>query len=290
MIHVGTCGYSYADWKGPFYPPDIRPAAMLEFYARTFTAVEIDSTYYRVPGQATFASMAARAPQGFRFCVKLPGSATHVPDAQTRAVHPDVALLRRNIEPLVGAGRFAAALMQFPNGFHPTAAAREHIAALRDALPDLALAAEFRNREWQTNETLTLLRELGIGWVNVDMPQYDSLMRPSADVTAPIAYVRFHGRNYRTWWKGSNVTRYDYEYTADELGPWADRLIEISTNPDVREVLGFFNNHARGQAAHNARLFEDMLRERFPQAVAHVSTPPPRVEQLPLDIGDAPAS
>jgi uncharacterized protein YecE (DUF72 family) len=285
MIHVGTCGYSYADWKGPFYPPAIRPNEMLAFYARSFTAVEIDATYYRVPARATFTSMAARAPRGFRFSVKLPGSATHVPDAEQRAVHPDVTLLRRNIEPLAANGSLAAALMQFPNSFHPSSAARAHIAALCEALTGLPLVAEFRNREWQTHETLVFLRELGVGWVNVDMPQFDSLLRPSADVTAPTAYVRFHGRNYKTWWTGDNVTRYDYDYGAEELGPWADRLIEIATNPDVREVFGFFNNHRRGQAARNALLFESMLRERFPAALASAPEPPPNAEQLSLGIG-----
>ncbi len=285
MIHVGTCGYSYADWKGPFYPPAIKPNEMLEFYARAFTAVEIDATYYRVPSMTTFESMATRAPAGFRFCVKLPGSGTHVPDAEQRAVHPDVDLLRRNIEPLLAAGKFSAALMQFPNSFHPTPAAYDHITALREALDDIALVAEFRHREWQTNETLVFLRDRQIGWVNVDMPQFDTLLRPSTDVTGPIGYVRFHGRNYKRWWKGDNVTRYDYEYSAEELGPWADRLIDIAANPDVREVLGFFNNHRRGQAARNAKMFEAMLQERFPDAVAAI-TAPPAPDQLTLDLSD----
>jgi uncharacterized protein YecE (DUF72 family) len=287
MIHVGTCGYSYADWKGPFYPADLRPAGMLDFYARSFTAVEIDATYYRVPSAATFASMAARAPRGFRFSVKLPGTATHVPETEQRTVHPDVALLRRNVEPLVAAGSLAAALMQFPNSFHPTDAARAHIEALAEALPDIPLVAEFRHREWQTNATLEFLRDLDIGWVNVDMPQFDSLLRPSTDTTAPTAYVRFHGRNYKTWWKGTNVTRYDYDYTADELGPWADRLIEIATNPDVREVFAFFNNHRRGNAARNAEMLEDLLRARYPAAVASAPAPPPRAEQLTLGVENA---
>ena len=65
-----------------------------------------------------------------------------------------------------------------------------------------------------------------------------------------------------------------------------DRLIEMSTNPDVREVFGFFNNHRRGQAARNAQLFEAMLRERFPVAVAAAPAAPPNVEQLSLDIWD----
>jgi uncharacterized protein YecE (DUF72 family) len=259
---------------------------MLEFYARSFTAVEIDATYYRVPSLSAFAGMAARTPRGFRFTVKLPASATHVPESAQRSVHQDVERLRRNIEPLIAADMFGAALMQFPNSFHPTPAARAHIAALREALGDLPLVAEFRNREWQTHATLEFLRERDIGWVNVDMPQFDSLLRPGADVTSQTAYVRFHGRNFKTWWRGDNVTRYDYEYTRDELGPWADRLIEISTNPDVRDVFGFFNNHRRGQAARNARMFEEMLRERFPSAVAAApGAPPPAAEQLSLDLG-----
>lgn len=289
MIHVGTCGYSYADWKGEFYPPAIKPAAMLAYYARSFTAVEIDSTYYRVLARSAFAAMAARTPAGFRFCIKLPATGTHLPGAAQRSVHPDVALLRGNIEPLIAAGKFAVALMQFPNSFHPTPSTHAHIAALREALPDIGLVAEFRNRAWQTPETLLFLRALDIGWVNVDMPQFDSLMRPGADVTAPTAYVRFHGRNYGQWWKGDNVTRYDYDYREDELGPWADRLIELATNPDVREVLGFFNNHRRGQAARNAKMFEAMLLTRFPQALAVSAATPVSerpAEQLGLDLTD----
>jgi uncharacterized protein YecE (DUF72 family) len=283
MIHVGTCGYSYPDWKGPFYPPTIRPPEMLAFYAGVFTAVEIDATYYRVPSRATFATLAARVPRGFRFAVKLPGSATHVPDSERRAVHADVELLRRNLEPLVESGTLAAILMQFPNGFHSTPQARAHIADLREALPDLPLVAEFRHRAWQTNDTLEFLREREIGWVNVDMPAYETLMRPSADVTSSIAYVRFHGRNAKTWWKGTNVTRYDYAYSADELGPWADRLIELATNPDVTEVLGFFNNHRRGAAARNAQEFNAMLRARFAAAVAD-GPPQSAAEQLGLNL------
>ncbi len=283
MIHLGTCGYSYADWKGPFYPPTIRSKAMLEFYARAFTAVEIDATYYHVPAEASFRAMVARVPAGFRFSVKLPGSGTHAPAGAPSGVHADVLALRRNIQPLIDAGMFAAALMQFPNSFAPTPAAYDRIAALRDALPDIPLVAEFRARAWQTHATLERLRELEIGWVNVDMPQFDSLMRPSSDVTSPLAYVRFHGRNYDQWWKGDNVSRYDYDYPAGELGAWADRLLGLAANPEVREVLGFFNNHRRGQAARNAQMFEAMLRTRFPGGVAVAPGNPP-AQQLALGL------
>jgi uncharacterized protein YecE (DUF72 family) len=75
--------------------------------------------------------------------------------------------------------------------------------------------------------------------------------------------MRFHGRNYQEWWKGDNVTRYDYLYSAEELEPWADRLVDLAAQPEVKEVFAFFNNHARGQAVRNAEMFEAMLANRF---------------------------
>ncbi|HZO95000.1 MAG TPA: DUF72 domain-containing protein [Candidatus Baltobacteraceae bacterium] len=271
-VAIGTCGFSYADWVGPVYPSGTKPAAMLELYARRFPIVEIDSTYYRVPGVATFASMARRTPPEFRFTAKLPGSATHVPAEAAGRVHPDVEAFRAAVAPLVEAGKFAAALMQFPTSFRPNDATRDHLAVLRRALPDLPLVAEFRHREWQTAATLKLLEELGVGLVNVDEPHFHALPRPSSDVTSEIAYVRFHGRNYAQWWKGDNTTRYDYLYPAEELEPWADRLVDVATSPRVREVLAFFNNHRRGQAVRNAEMFEAMVETRFPPGtVAHVA-------------------
>jgi uncharacterized protein YecE (DUF72 family) len=95
--------------------------------------------------------------------------------------------------------------------------------------------------------------------------------RPKTHATSEIAYVRFHGRNYQQWWKGDNVTRYDYSYTDEELGPWADRLVDLASQQDVKEVLAFFNNHRRGQAARNAQMFEAMLATRFPrEALARI--------------------
>ncbi len=263
-VAVGTCGFSYADWVGPVYPRGTKPAAMLELYAHRFPIVEIDSTYYRVPPPAAFASMVHRTPEGFRFTAKLPGTATHVRAEAAGRVHDDVAAFRAAVDPLAGAGRFAAALMQFPTSFRPNDATRDHLAALRRALPDLSLVAEFRHREWQSDETLRLLDELDVGVVNVDQPQFPTMLRPSSDVTSAIAYVRFHGRNYGQWWKGDNATRFDYLYPREELEPWVDRLVDLAAAPRVREVLAFFNNHRRGQAVRNAEMFEAMVETAFP--------------------------
>lgn len=282
VVAVGTCGYSYKDWVGPVYPTGAKPAQMLDYYVRRFATVEIDATYYRVPGIATFDSMARRTPDGFRFSAKLPGSATHLPEPRAGRVHDDVSLLRRNLQPLIDAGKFATVLAQFPNSFHPNEATYDYLAALREALDDLALVVEFRHREWQTNETLELLRSNAIGLVNVDEPHFKSLPRESSDVTAPIAYVRFHGRNVKNWWRGTNETRYDYSYTAEELEPWIERITDIAANPEVREVYAYFNNHARGQAVKNAELFEQMLLERLPpETLRRTLQEPSSVSSLP---------
>lgn len=263
MISVGTCGFSYKDWIGPVYPAGTKPADMLSRYASQFPAVEIDSTYYGVPKPETVATWVARTPEAFRFSAKLPGAATHVPKLMLGTVHDDVRQFAENLRPLTASGKFACALMQFPNAFRPAEETERHLRVLREALAEMPLVAEFRHREWQTNDTLELLRELRIGLVAVDEPQYKSLPRPSTDATSEIAYVRFHGRNYQQWWKGDNVSRYDYLYTAEELEPWAGRLADLASQPDVKEVYAFFNNHARGQAARNAEMFEAMLATKF---------------------------
>ncbi|MDQ6932046.1 MAG: DUF72 domain-containing protein [Candidatus Eremiobacteraeota bacterium] len=261
MIYIGTCGYSYKDWVGPFYPKGVKNHQMLPYYARHFSAVEIDATYYNVFSAATFSSMDRRTPDHFKFCAKLPGSATHLPKEAALTIHDDVHLFRESIQPLVERRKFVCALMQFPNSFKPDTRAEEYIRNLRAAIPDIQLVAEFRNREWQSSSTIDLLTKLRIGWCNVDGPQFKSLMRPGADVTSEVGYVRFHGRNYDQWWRGDNVTRYDYLYSAEELKPWTQRVTDVEL--EVKQTLAFFNNHRRGQAVVNAEMFEEMLRTQF---------------------------
>ncbi len=268
MIYVGTCGYSYKDWVGPFYPHGMKNQEMLAYYARRFSAVEIDATYYNVFSRAMFASMEKRTPDNFKFCAKLPGTATHLPKEAALRVHDDVRLLRENIQPLVERGKFICALMQFPNSFKPEPDTEAYIRKLREVLPDIELVAEFRNREWQKSSSIDLMTELNIGWCNVDGPQFKSLMRPGADVTSGVGYVRFHGRNYDRWWSGDNVTRYDYLYSAEELKPWTERVADVQL--EAKQTLAFFNNHRRGQAVANAEMFETMLRAQFGEQAARV--------------------
>jgi uncharacterized protein YecE (DUF72 family) len=228
---------------------------MLPFYAERFSAVEIDATYYRVLGAATFLSMANRTPKGFRFTVKLPGSVTHARDSTAM---PDLAAWRDGVAPVVDAGKFGCAIAQFPTSFRPGEAATEFLRDLSKNL-DVPTVVEFRHREWQTNETLELLRELDFGLVDVDQPQFRTLMRPSSDVVGAIGYVRMHGRNVAQWWRGTNVTRYEYDYSMDEMKPWVHRIEDMEATPGTKDVYVVFNNHSRGNAAQNAAALQKLL-------------------------------
>jgi uncharacterized protein YecE (DUF72 family) len=272
VIYVGTCGYAYKDWIGPFYPAKIKSSEMLGYYAARFRAVEIDASYYGVPAASTVAGMNARTPSDFRFSFKATQSVTHTPDPRADRIHDDARLLRERLEPLRDAGKLAAVLLQFPNGFQPSPDNEAYLRAVAEAFAGLPLVAEFRHRLWQDAATLTLLREIGAGWSNVDMPALDTLVAPASDATSNIGYVRFHGRNAAQWWTGDNVTRYAYDYVPDELAPWTDRIAEI--DEQVEDVFAFFNNHAMGSAARDATLLEAMLEERYGAAAAQTVARP----------------
>jgi uncharacterized protein YecE (DUF72 family) len=267
MIYVGTCGYAYKDWIGPFYPPRTRTDEMLRFYARQFRAVEIDMSYYGIPAATTIASMNRLTPENFRFSFKAPQTVTHARDAGS-GVHADALLLRETIEPLRAAGKLACVLAQFANRFKPDAESEAYLQRVVEAFEGVPVVAEFRHRDWQRPRTIELLRDLGAGYANVDIPALESLPHASADVTSRIGYVRMHGRNAAQWWTGTNVTRYAYAYTPQELEPWADRIAEIESQ--AQETYVFFNNHANGRAARNAEMIEALLDDRYGEEAQNI--------------------
>lgn len=255
-ILVGTSGYSFADWVGPFYPPGMKSGAFLEFYARHFSLVEVNSTYYRIPNPRVLDLMEKKTPPGFRFVVKLHQSFTH-----ERSLDP--ALLRdflAVLEPLKAAGKYDGLLAQFPWAFRKSAACAAHLVALREALPGEPLFAEFRHASWVTPGLGGWLREHGIGYCAVDEPALPGLVPPVTLVTTDDAYLRFHGRNEQTWWGREGGDRYDYEYSEAELRDWLVKIREMASQ--ARRTYLFFNNCHAGQAARNARLMQELLRQQ----------------------------
>jgi uncharacterized protein YecE (DUF72 family) len=256
MIYVGTSGYSYKDWVGPFYPADLPSGGYLNFYVQHLPAVEVDYTYYRMPDPHTLAGMARRTPPEFRFAVKATSLLTHEREAREK----DFAEYRRGVEPLVEAGKLAAVLAQFPYSFQNSEPHRAYLAHLRASLPDLPLVVEFRNVSWIIEPIFELLRELGLGFCSVDQPRFSRLVPPVALATSEVGYVRFHGRNAAQWWTHEEAwQRYDYLYDREELAEWVPKVVALAA--ETRETLVFFNNHYQAQAVQNAQTFTDLLAE-----------------------------
>jgi uncharacterized protein YecE (DUF72 family) len=267
-VRIGTSGYSFADWVGTVYPPGTKPGGFLSHYAKLFNSVEINATYYRTPSPQTFARMVEKTPEDFTFVVKVPRAMTHDLVAFDREVEP----FHQAIEPLVRARRLGGLLAQFPYAFVPSEASRRHLAKLaRSFGSENPVHVEFRHDAWANEATFDLLRTLGLGFVNVDLPELPHLPRPSEIATNRTGYVRLHGRNETTWWNHDKALastlskakaktkaeanasaggRYDYLYSKSELEPWAARIERLAAETDVTYV--FANNCHLGQSVVNA--------------------------------------
>ena len=257
-VHVGTSGYSFADWVGPFYPPGTKRGEFLEYYARQFGCVEVNATYYRIPPPRTLAGMAERTPPDFRFIVKLHQSMTH---ADGVAAAPFAEFLGA-IEPLKAAGKYHGLLAQFPWAFRRTDRAKRHLEQLRAALPGEPLWVEFRHASWMHPKLPAWLAERELGYCAVDEPALPGLVPPVTHVTNGTGYVRLHGRNEQTWWgRGEGGgDRYDYDYSERQLDEWVKRVGDMAQQ--AKQTYLFFNNCHAGQAARNARLMEELLRRQ----------------------------
>jgi uncharacterized protein YecE (DUF72 family) len=277
-IFVGTSGYSFADWLGPFYPPGTKRADFLPYYSRQFGCVEVNSTYYGIPRPRVLAQMADKTPPAFRFMVKLNQAMTH-----EGAREPE--LYQRFLEvvqPLKDAGKYHGLLAQFPWAFRREARSKAHLELLRERLPDEPLWIEFRHASWMHPQLPAWLAERDLGYCAVDEPALPGLVPPVTHVTNGVGYVRFHGRNARHWWgSGERVgasaagaggaaagaapsqarreqLRYDYDYSERELTEWLAKLNAMAQQ--AKQTYLFFNNCHAGQAARNAKLMEELLR------------------------------
>lgn len=292
-IHVGTSGWHYpggrGTWNGVFYPAR-RPKSFdeLTYYAEHFDTVEVNATFYRQPDPAHAAAWLQRTPPAFTFAVKLYQKFTH-PDMYLKkhgttewdVTTGDLDVFRAGIEPLASAGRLLAILLQFPPGFHAEDATREYLAWLLAALGDYALAVELRHRSWSdaAPATRALLDAHHAAWALIDEPKFASsirqdLHRPTTKLvetllpigpqpSAPLCYVRLHGRNAAQWWDhGDAEDRYDYLYSATELAPFAEAALEAET--EGRRVAVYFNNHFSSKAPANAAVLRHQLGQDVP--------------------------
>ncbi|RLE73634.1 MAG: hypothetical protein DRJ56_08900 [Thermoprotei archaeon] len=235
-ILIGTSGWDYKEWVGPFYAS---PDGLFKQYCSVFSTVEVNSTFYRYPTPSLIRGLARASPRRFVFSLKMPKLVTHTKRFNPRlGVGEDVERFLRLVEPLVRADKLGAVLVQLPPVSREEA---PYFDEFLDLLPTdrVRFAVEFRDPSWLVPEVIESLRSRGVAYCILDEP----LLPPTTYVTSDFAYIRWHGRGESPW--------YYYLYSEEELREWVPRIREVCS-AGAELVLGYFNNHFRGFAPRDA--------------------------------------
>jgi uncharacterized protein YecE (DUF72 family) len=272
-IYIGPAGWSYADWAGIVYPsrkpPGFHEATYLAEY---FDTIEINTSFYQPLRPAMCWQWLERvaANPRFLFTAKLWQRFTH----ESGASAEDEKAVRSGFDMLAGAGKLGAVLLQFPFSFHRTRENSTYLRKLLKTFRDYPLVVEVRHSTWNEPAFYKMLRERGVGFCNVDQPIIGRSMKPSDRATAPVGYVRLHGRRYDTWFTDDPATpveeRYNYLYSVEELDPWAKRIRKVAENAKTTFVIT--NNHFQGKAVVNALELISLLTDakvKVPEPLRH---------------------
>jgi uncharacterized protein YecE (DUF72 family) len=247
-VLLGTSGWSYKDWVGPFYTE--KDKSMLKAYSKVFQTVEIDSTFYRYPSKGAVMGWAKYSPEGFVYAAKLPKLITHEKKLDlSEGVEEDLQKFIELMEPLSLSGKLGCILIQLPPKFDYKPKELEDF--FKKLPTHVKFAVEFRDLSWMRNETWLLLEKYQVAYTIVDEP----LLPPEMHFTSDIAYFRWHGLGTRPW--------YNYRYAVDELEPWVPKIVEAAEK--VERVYGYFNNHYHGYAVENCLQVLEMLGVLLPQ-------------------------
>ncbi len=261
-INIGTAGWSYDDWVGPFYPSGTEPGDYLACYSEHFNVVEVDSTFYRPPTARMVAGWAARTPAHFDFALKMPRAITH------DKVLYDCAAEMEELVPTFGllGAKLKSVLLQF-GYFNRTAFAGsrpffERLAAFfGQYAARLPLACEIRNRNWLTQDYFSLLRAHNVAAALVEhawLPPIDALIEQHDVATGSYAYVRLIGdregiEKITTTWGKIVLDR------GDDLQRIAGALRRIARRT---RLLVFVNNHYAGHGPESCRQLRAALGPR----------------------------
>jgi uncharacterized protein YecE (DUF72 family) len=248
-LRVGTQGWNYSAWVGPFYPYGTRPPDFLRLYARAFGSVEVDSTFYAIPPASTVRGWAARTPDGFQFALKLPQEITH----ERRFINAESVLGEFTDRARELGSRLGPILIQC--GPDLAASERDALAAFLPLLPtDIRFAIEFRQRSWITPETLALLTEHRVALALSDgrwIPR-DWFLELCERPTTDFAYIRWMGPDRAI----TDYSRLQVDRGA-ELEAWAAMLPTLLAQ--VRTAYAFANNHFAGHAPASIRMFQERM-------------------------------
>ncbi|HET8668291.1 MAG TPA: DUF72 domain-containing protein [Terriglobales bacterium] len=293
LIRIGTAGWSYKDWDGIVYPPQLKKEKHpVEYLAQYFDLIEINTSFYghiRPEWGKLWCRKAAAVNPEFIFTAKLNKAFTHSPIAvlestSASTIRPggeDERLAKQGLDSIAGEGMLGALLMQFPISFKNTNENRDYLESLLQRFHEYPLAVEVRHDSWANENILRYFIAKGVAFCNIDQPKLGKSIGPTEHVTSGIAYVRLHGRNYDQWFEHEKCEdRYNYLYTETELAGWKDKVENIAQKANVTFVVA--NNHFQGKAAVNALELKymitrkpvkapDVLVSRYPELESIVS-------------------
>ncbi|MDE3155992.1 MAG: DUF72 domain-containing protein [Acidobacteriota bacterium] len=236
-VRVGTSGWHYAHWVGPFYPEETRPSQMLAWYVRSFDTVEINNTFYQLPAAPTVRRWREEAPEGFVFACKASRYLTHLKklDVSRRSI---VRFFR--VVELLG-DRLGPILFQLPPHWHQDL---ERLRTFLARLPEgHRYAFEFRDETWIAPAVTDLLLAHHAACCAYEFAG----RRPEVPVTADFMYVRLHGPG----------GAYEGRYQEATLSAWAEQIADWRRGG--REVYCYFDNDEQGYAAADALRLKEKL-------------------------------
>lgn len=237
MVRIGTSGWHYAHWKGPFYPATMPSSQFLAFYTERYTTVELNNPFYRIPSEKTFAAWRERTPPGFLFAVKANRRFTHV--KKLKDPQPDLDLFMQAVDAL--GDKLGPVLFQLPPRWRLNL---ERLAEFLTALPKRhRYTIEFRDPSWHTAEVYALLRRYDVAFCIYELNHFLSPL----EVTADFAYIRLHGPD------GPYQGRYDDA----NLSEWA-RRIALWQREGI-DTYCYFDNDQAAYATQDARSLREKV-------------------------------
>jgi uncharacterized protein YecE (DUF72 family) len=277
-IRIGVCSFADEGLLKHWYPRGVSsPKARLAYYAERFETVEVDSPYYHLPDPEVTGRWAQRTPPGFLFHVKAHATMTGHEEADQERAFAD---FRASLAPLELSGKLRGILLQQHPRVVKSEAAKGELARTRPLLEPLVPLVEFRHRSWleegEREDTLAFLEEHGLAYVSVDAPptRASNVVPPVAAATHRVAYIRFHGRNLKTWniKAEKSSARFDWMYAPEELAEWVEKLASLAEAAD--EVYAMFNNNRDDFAPRSAVLLRGLLDEAGIPATGGIEPPP----------------
>jgi len=239
-VNIGTSGWHYKHWLGPFYPEKLPASKMLDYYAERFHTVELNNTFYRLPPESGVIAWRDSTPANFCFSAKGSRFLTHMkklkdPEPGIEKFFSRVDLLGDKLGPIV---------FQLPPWWEVNAARLE---AFLEALPPRRLYSfELRNATWHTAEIDRILQRYNVAFCIYEIAGFRSDFHLTADHT----YVRLHGPG----------GAYQGSYPDATLDEWAARIEAWAAG--LRAVYVYFDNDQAAFAVENALTLQRKLAER----------------------------